>query len=459
MEEDGDDGSLIEQEVGEAASLVTSFVENAIAWLQDNIIGIASVYQLAALVVCFVLAFFLRRTTKRLLENLGADRSLGSLVQRLMRTVGSISLPVTAALGIWVSMAVLNAFGLPTNLLRLVGSLLNAYIVIRVASIFIPSAYWSAAFAWAAWSVAALNAVGLLDPVIGYMQRTGFTIGEVEITLWTVVKGLMVTALLIWGAFALSEVIQKRLDANEGLNPALRLLLSKVTRILLMVLAVVVGLTAVGVDLTAFAIFSGALGLGVGLGLQRTIANLVASFSILADRSLKPGDVIEVETVHGPTYGVVNNMTTRYVSVRTRDGTEALIPNEVLIVNPVTNWSYSDKTVRLKTQIGVSYASDLDRVIGLCLEAAATVDRVLKTPKPICLLVGFGDNSVDFELRFWIRDPENGVTNVKSAVLLEVWRRFKDADIEIPFPQRDLHLRSAEPEAARALAGLAPEAG
>ena len=299
-------------------------------------------------------------------------------------------------------------------------------------------------FAWTAWSIAALNAVGLLDPLIEFLRGASMEFGEVSINAWTVVKGLIVTGALFWVAFILTDMISKRLETVETLNSALRLLISKIARIVLIVLAVVLGLSTAGVDLTAFTVFSGAIGLGIGLGMQRTVANLVASFSLLADKSLKPGDVIEFEAPQGATYGVVGKMTTRYVSVRTRDGTETLVPNETLISKPVTNWSYSDCRVRRKLPVGVSYDCDVEHARALCLEAAANCKRVLQTPPPACLLKGFGDNSVDLELRIWVGDPEGGVSNVASEVYLNVWRLFKEHDIEIPFPQRDLHIRSGQ---------------
>lgn len=439
------EAATVEEEVGQVTDLATDYAVEITEWLMTNIFVLASLYQIAAIAATLVLALLARRSFRRLLNRLSGERSQGGIVQRLIRTVAAISMPVCWAVGLAISSAVLDAMGLPFSILRLVSSLLNAFIVIRLATIFIPSAYWSAVFAWIAWSVAALNSVGLLDPAIGMMRATGITIGDVDITLWTIVKGAMVTAVLIWIASILSELIQKRLEGVKSLNAALRLLITKITKILLILIAVVVGLTAVGVDLTAFAVFSGAIGIGVGLGLQRSIANLVASFSLLADSSLKPGDVIEVETAQGPTYGVVQKMTTRYVSVRTRDGTEVLLPNEVLISSPVTNWSYSDKAIRRKLPIGVAYDTDIEHAMALCLEAAAECERVLKSPKPACLLKGFGDNSVDLELRIWLDDPEEGVSNIGSQVMLRVWHKFREHQIEIPFPQRDLHLRSAVP--------------
>lgn len=418
--------------------------EEALDWALVNILSEAALLQIVVIVSALIIARLAKRGFKSLLERLTGARAQrgGGVAARLLRTVKAIATPLLWAVILWLAGGAAEAAGQPTALIRLADSLLVAYVAIRIASTFIPSAYWSSVFAWAAWSAAALNAVGLLDPAIDLMRASGVKLGEVEITVWTVVKGAAVSGLLIWIALVVGELAQRRLDTAPSLSPGLRLLLGKLTRIGLIILALVVGLTVVGVDLTAFAVFTGAIGIGVGLGLQRTIANLVAGFSLLADKSLKPGDVIEVETSQGPTYGVVGKMTARYVSVRTRDGTETLIPNETLIANAVTNWSHSDKRVRRKLAIGVAYDADVELARKLAIEAALASPRILRDPKPACLLKGFGDSSIDLELRIWLEDPEEGVSNIASEVLLEVWRRFREADIEIPYPQRDLRIRS-----------------
>ena len=201
---------------------------------------------------------------------------------------------------------------------------------------------------------------------------------------------------------------------------------------------VVIVLHYLGLDLTVFALFSGALGLGLGFGLQKVFANLVSGFIILADKSIKPGDVIQL----GDKYGWINFLGSRYVSVITRDGTEHLIPNENLITGEVINWSYSQNLVRLKVPVGVAYGSDLEKARELMLAAAADTLRVLKDPKPACLLTGFGDNAVNLEVRVWINDPQNGLGSVKSDLLWGIWQRFRDHGIEMPYPQRDVHLKS-----------------
>lgn len=439
---DQDDQTIIEQEVGDVAEAVGSQLQLVFQWLDANLLTLQSLYQIAALAATFALAWLLHQRFKRLLQSLGQDRELGTAVQRLLRTVAAISLPVVWMIFVGLTRAGFEAADMPIQFLRLVSSLLLAFVAISTVSIFIPSAYWSSVFSWVAWVAAALNAVGLLDIVIEWLRATGFTVGTVNITAWSIVKALMLAALLVWGANAVAAAVERRLESSNTMGSALRLLLVRLLRLVLLFLAVIVAISAVGIDLTAFAIFSGALGVGVGLALRRTFENLIASYTLLADESIKPGDVIEVETLSGPTYGQVRKMTTRYVAVLTRDGTEALIPNEVLMASPLTNWSHSDKPTRRRIPVGISYESDVELARRLCTEAAADVARVLQFPQPRCLMRGFGDSSIDLELRFWIDDPENGVANVASDVLLGIWARFQDHGIEVPYPQHDLRMRT-----------------
>lgn len=435
--------TIVEREFEEITSTVTDYLRFVFEWLRENILTFESVYQLGFVAATLFLALLLRHRFELFLENLSKQRTLGPVVQRLIRTLAAISMPVVWVILLSLSKAAFEGLGLPIQFLRLLISLLLAFIVIRTVSIFIPSAYWSQVFSWIAWIAAALNAVGLLDVAIEWLQRTGLSVGPVNITGWAIVKGLILTFVLIWGANALTAVIERRLQTVDKMSSALRLLVVRLLRMVLLVLAVVIALSAIGVDLTAFAIFSGALGIGVGLGLRSTFENLLASYTLLADQSVKPGDVIEIETKFGPTYGEVRKMTTRYVSVRTRDGTETLIPNEVLMANPLTNWSHSDKPTRRRIPVGVSYGSDVELARRLCLEAADECQRVLSDPKANCLMRAFGDSSIDLELRFWINDPENGVANVASELMLNIWKKFQENDIEVPYPQQDVHMRNA----------------
>jgi len=262
------------------------------------------------------------------------------------------------------------------------------------------------------------------------------TVGGVRISALLVLNAVLSLAILLWVAVMASRVLERRITQSVQLTPTFQVLLIKLLKVVLVGIAIALALSTVGIDLTAFAVLGGAIGLGIGFGLQKIVSNLIAGVIILLDKSIKPGDVISV----GETFGWINSLGARYASVVTRDGTEYLIPNEDLITQQVVNWSYSNDAVRLKIPIGISYKSDPRQAIALCFDAAREESRILKLPAPNVLLKGFGDSSVDIEMRVWIRDPRNGVSNIKSAILLRVWDKFHEHGIEIPYPQRDLHL-------------------
>jgi small-conductance mechanosensitive channel len=263
-------------------------------------------------------------------------------------------------------------------------------------------------------------------------------IGNVRVSPLTVIKTAISLWFALWLATGAATLLERRLEMIKGSSAATRVLFAKLVRIFLITAAILIALSSVGIDLTALAVFGGALGVGLGIGLQKIFSNLVSGVILLMDRSIKPGDVIAINN----TFGWVNYLGARYASVITRDGTEHLIPNEEMITQRVENWSYSNDLVRLKIPIGISYHSDPHKAIELCVEAAGMVPRVQKNPEPRCQMMGFGDSSVDLELRIWINDPPNGRANVISDVLLVVWDKFHEHGIEIPFPQRDLHVKT-----------------
>jgi small-conductance mechanosensitive channel len=359
--------------------------------------------------------------------------------------------PILLLLLLWFATLAAGAAGLRSDLLRLAESLVLVWVLIRLSSRLVRNEYLARTVAVVAWIVAALNIAGLIGPVVNLLDAMSISVGAFRLSLLLVLKGLITLALLMWLANTVSRLTEQRLRSFVPLTPAMQVLAGKLVRITLLTLAVVFALGSIGIDLTAFAVFSGAIGVGVGFGLQKVVSNLVSGVILLLDRSIKPGDVIEIDG----TYGSVSTLNARYVSVLTRDGKEYLIPNEDLITQRVTNWSYSNALIRLHVKLGISYQSNPHRAIELVLEATREVKRILKRPEPACLLVGFGDSSVDLELRFWIEDPVNGTTNVRSEVMLNVWDLFHENGIEIPFPQRELTLRN--PEAlAHALAPRVP---
>jgi small-conductance mechanosensitive channel len=286
--------------------------------------------------------------------------------------------------------------------------------------------------------VAILHIFDLLQITTQALDSFGFNIGETRISFLDVINGGGILLGLLWGTAVLSRIVEKRVKTLPNVPPSLQVLLAKLVRMALIFFSVLIALSTVGLDLSSFALLGGAIGVGIGFGLQKVVSNLVSGLILLLDRSIKPGDVIEIDE----TYGWINSLRARYASVITRDGKEHLIPNEDLITNKVINWSFSHKDVRVRAPIGISYKSDPREAMELCLDAARAEPRVNNDPEPRCQLLGFGENSIQLELRFWIADPSNGVGNIRSSVLLGVWDRLKEAGISIPFPQRDLHLRS-----------------
>ncbi len=327
---------------------------------------------------------------------------------------------------------------------RITAILLLSWALIRFASIFIKSPELSRTFEIVTWGTAALAILGWLFPLINTLDTVGIHTGNTNISIWRIFQVIFLLSLFFWLATMASNFIRKQLQVSTSIAPSLRVLFGKISSFVLYTAAIIFALNTVGIDLTAFAVFTGALGVGLGFGLQKIISNFISGIILLLDKSLKPGDVIEVETGNGITYGWVEKLGLRYTSVTTRDGTETLIPNETFITNPVTNWSFSNSKVRRKMPIGVAYNTDVEKAMELCIEAACSIERVIDNPTPVCQLRGFGDSSVNLEVRFWIGDPQNGVKNVESQVNLKIWKLFQQHNIEIPFPQRDVNLRSVD---------------
>jgi small-conductance mechanosensitive channel len=407
------------------------------AWFFDEIFVLSTLGQAAIVLAAFVLARLIAPIFRRWTERLTKHRRLERGLSQIGRLTAAQSLPLMWLLIQWVSLLVAAEAGWPLHLIKITVSLLTAWVVIRFASQLVRDPTWSKFVAITAWTLAALNIVGLLDDSVTLLDSLALQMGELRISALTVIKGVLSLAVLLWVATFASRLLERRISALPNLTPSVQVLLSKLLKIVLITIAIVAALRTVGIDLTAFAVFSGAVGVGIGFGLQKVVSNLISGVILLMDKSVKPGDVITV----GETYGWINTLGARYASVVTRDGTEYLIPNEDIITQQVVNWSFSNNAVRLKIPIGVSYKSDVRKAIALCLEATEEVERVITKPASVCLLKGFGDSSVDLELRIWINDPQNGVSNVKSQVLLRVWDKFHEHGIEIPFPQRDLHLK------------------
>ncbi len=288
------------------------------------------------------------------------------------------------------------------------------------------------------------HAVGGLTLLQARLDSVGFSAGKFHFSLLTLINVALTLLILFLLVRIGNRIVRRVVRGGKDLDPTQQLLVEKIAGVVIVVAAFFVGIDLLGIDLTAFAVFSGALGLAVGFGLQKTFGNLIAGIILLMDRSIKPGDVIVV----ADSVGRVNKIGVRAVSVITRDGKEHLVPNELLMTERVENWSYSSREVRVRMAIGVSYDADLRLAQQLMLDAAAESPRVLTSPAPVCWITGFGDSSVDHELRIWITDPEGGLGNVQGDVFLRIWDKFKESGIEIPYPQRDVHVRTL-PEGAQ----------
>jgi small-conductance mechanosensitive channel len=325
-----------------------------------------------------------------------------------------------------------------SRFVQIAADLAVLWLVLHVSTALLRDALVARAIATVACIVFALDLIGLLQPTESALDSLALNVGSLRLSVLLVAKAAIIVALLLWGAMALTRLITHQLRYVDGLTLSIQLLIGNLIKIALICIAVMVGLNTVGIDLTAFAVFSGAIGVGVGFGLQKIVSNFVSGIILLLDRSIKPGDVIEI----GQTFGHIISLGARYAAVRGRDGKEYLIPNENLIGNQVVNWSYSNPLVRVDAEFGIAYGSDLREVRTLAIEAAGRTRRVLSDPAPACHVIGFGDSAIKLVLRFWIDDPAAGVTNVKGDVFLALWETFKEHDVELPFPQRDLHLRT-----------------
>ncbi|MBV8189464.1 MAG: mechanosensitive ion channel [Alphaproteobacteria bacterium] len=408
-------------------------------WLEANALAlsVATLAQAVAIGLAFLVAQAAATHARALLERTVSSRAEPQIV-RLTQWLQPLVRSILWLIVLWLLVEVAWTTGLTFRLIKIVASLLTAWVVIRLGAALVRDPLWARFIALVVWTIAALSIVGLLTPTMAALNGVALTLGNLRISVLTVVEAVLSLAVLLWIATVVGRVLERRITASNNLTPSLQVLIVKLLKIVLAVIAVLIALQAVGIDLTTFTVLTGAIGVGIGFGLQKIVSNFVSGIIILLDKSIKPGDVLVV----GNTYGRVNSLGARFVSVITRDGTEFLIPNETLVTEHVVNWSYSSNQVRLKVPIGIAYRSDVRRAIALCLESADEVERVLKQPKPVCLLMGFGDSTVDLELRFWILDPMSGVSNVKSEVLLHIWDRFHANDIELPFPQRDLHIKT-----------------
>jgi len=321
-------------------------------------------------------------------------------------------------------------------LLVVAAKLAIAWLIIRLFTSVIRNAFLVKVISLSAWLVAALSIIGQLDSTIEMLDSVSVVLGGLRLTPLLVIKLALLLIVALWLTNIASNFAESRISRSTDLTPSIQVLLVKMIRLGLLVVAVAIALSAVGINLSALAVFSGAVGVGIGIGLQKIVANFISGIILLADKSVKPGDLVTI----GDSSGRISAMKTRYISVAAGDGREFLIPNEDLVTQKVTNWTYTDKNTLVKVNFGTNYDADPRQVCRLAIEIAAAAPRAIKSRTPNCILLEFAEAGMKFSLTFWIADPD-GMDNVKSDVMLALWEAFKREGIRVPYPVREIRVR------------------
>lgn len=410
-------------------------------WLQTVVLNEWTVYQAVVVAAGYLFCGFLAKRIEPALETrartIKGNPDLLRVIIAFMRRLRWLFLIVW----LWIADVILSRFGWPSYrwLVGIALTLVAAWFVIAVLTRIIRNQMLARVVAVAGWFYFALYALGLDQAILTALDGVAVNLGAARLSMLLVLKAIVLSAALVWLAVLIGSMSSHWIQNSADLTPSLKVLISKLIKISLVGLAIAVALSATGIDLTALTIFSGAVGVGIGFGLQKVVSNFISGIIILLDKSIKPGDTITL----GETFGAIRDLRSRFVSVITRDGKEYLIPNEDFISQQVVNWSFSSEYVRIEVDFGTSYDSDPHEVARIAAEAAKTIPRVASAhAQPVCWMTAFGSSSLDFKLRFWISDPSNGLTNVRGQVLMALWDAFKAAGISIPFPHREIIMKT-----------------
>lgn len=357
--------------------------------------------------------------------------------------INRVLFPLSTLILIYISKLIL-AHWQHTSILLLASKLLLAMAVIRLAVyavryIVAPGGLLKTlenSVSGLIWILTALHLSGLLPEILNALEDVKFNVGKTQFNLLLASQAILTIVVTIFITLWFSRVIENRLMGAKNVNMNLRVVLAKLLRIFLLFIAILFALSAVGLDITMLSVFGGALGVGLGFGLQRIASNYVSGFIILLDKSMQIGDVVTIDS-H---YGVVSDLRTRYLVLRKLDGTEVIIPNETLIINPVINHSSTDHKARVQMPVQVSYDSSLELAMQLVQEIALRHPRILEMPLPAVHIKGFGESGIDLILSIWIPDPEEGSASLQTEIYLEVWRAFQKNNISIPYPQREVRI-------------------
>jgi len=400
-------------------------------------------YQIGLLFAAAGIARIVASIIRARVDITSSAMGLPGAVRRFVRALfGSLSVALFVLL-VGATRAAMLVMTWPSRsyVLAVAASLATAWLVIRLVQGIVRDQLLVRVIGVAAFSVAALSILGLLDQVTTALDSIAITVGGLRLTPLLIIKVAVLLSLAIWLASLISKFIDTWLTRSGDLTPSAQVLISKLASIALIVLAVVIVLSSVGIDLSALTIFGGAIGVGLGFGLQKIVANFISGIILLVDKSVKPGDLVTI----GDNFGRVSTMNIRYITVAAGDGREFLIPNEDLVTQKVVNWTYRDRNTLVEVKFGTNYDADPKVVCTLACEVAAKTPRVTDVHKPACVLTEFADYGIRYSLTFWISDPEAGMGNVRSDVMMALWEAFKREGIRVPYPVRDIRVRGALP--------------
>jgi len=412
----------------------------------EALLTTSSLIQIGAVAIAILLAWWFGRQVRHT-ERARSVLAQSGLQARVTEALLISSPHLSALVLISAFGGVLHALEVDSHLVDLAITLAGLMLIIRLVVYLVRLSVGNRTKGWGntitavVWTLLTLHVLGWFDPLVQALDSVGIKAGASKITLWSVLKILFTVGAFVLIAVWIARWLERRLMSMQGLALSMRIGISKFSQFFLVALSALLGLNAAGLDLTTLNVLTGAIGIGLGFGLQAIAANFVSGFVLLMDRSIKPGDVISFTGATGTTtegFGWVQELRGRYVVIRDRDGVETLVPNQNLITNPVINWSYTDPRVRLKLPVRVSYKNDPEKALALLTKAAEGHSRILREPLPVSRLMAFNENGFDMELRFWIADPQEGVNNVRSDVNRAIWRLFQENGITIPVAQREV---------------------
>ena len=425
---------------------LSTFITPLIKGLRENFLHPIGFVQLAAIGLSFLIAWLLSVEIHKYLE-----KDIDRVKTHMRVTVSPAHFAIIFKyffwlLLVWFCQALFKKFTMPTDILHMALDFVIALLVIRFASFYIKSIFWSRLVYVISLMFISLRIFKLWDPTVDLLDSMTIGLGKVSISIWGLIEAIIVFIVLWVAAGAANRFFAHWLTSSTKLTYSDRTLIQRVIKAATVIVVILISIKAAGIHLAAVVVTGGAIGFAIGIGLQKIGSNLVSGIMLLLRKPIRQGDVIAFDkNFAGATYGWITNIGLMYVQVATRGGSLLLIPNEVFVTQKIENLSYDNNLLRLEIPVGISYASNLNQALMLAEAAAMSIDRILKTPEPKCLVRQFGESTVNLQLRVWIDDPKNGIENVKNAILLKVWDSFHANGIEIAFPQRDLHIKSAVP--------------